>query len=138
MRAQFLILFCILICLASPQVHSSPHHAIATEFDVSKTTKIKGVVSKLDWANPHAHVTLEVKTGENTSELWDVELGSLGAIVVSGLSKDLLSPGSALTITGYPSRANASPDPKREAKLSLCATAVTLPDGRTATFVVGI
>jgi hypothetical protein len=60
---------------------------------------------------------------------WDVELGSPGAVIVAGLSKDVLKPGSSLTFDGYPGKAN---------EFTLCAKQVTLPDGSTATFVVGI
>jgi hypothetical protein len=111
------------------------HHATATQFDPSKTMKVTGVVSKLAWTNPHVHLALTVKTAGGREENWDVELGSPGAIIVSGLSRDQLEPGITLTITGYPGRASASPG---SPALSVCATQVTLSDGTTAQFVVGI
>jgi hypothetical protein len=111
------------------------HHATATQFDTSKTIKITGVVSKLDWTNPHGHVSLDVKTSRGNKESWDVELGSPGAIIVAGLSRELLKPGATLTVTGYPGRTNTSAHPPT---LSVCATQVTLPGGKTAQFVVGI
>ena len=103
------------------------HHATATQFDVSKTVEVTGTVSRLDWANPHVHVTVDVKTGA-TTQRWNIELSSPGGTIVAGLSKDLLKPGTTVTIAGYPARTS----------LGLCAKQLTLADGSTTTFVVGL
>jgi hypothetical protein len=112
------------------------HHATAINFDVSKTIRVKGVVSKLNWANPHVHASIDVKAERGPEEHWDVELGSPGAIIVSGLSRDVLMPGTTITVLGYPAKTNTSPDPSHDP--ALCATQLTLADGTTAQFVVGI
>ena len=113
-----------------------PHHATAIQFDVSKTIQVKGVISKLDWANPHVHLSLDIKTSGAADEQWNVELASPGGIIVTGLSKDALKPGTTVRITGYPAKTNGSRNPSM--LLSVCATQLTLADGTTATFVVGI
>ena len=77
---------------------------------------------------------MDVKNERGRTEQWDVELASPGGIIVSGLSKDALKPGTAITIVGYPGKANA--DPSRDP--AVCATQLTLADGTTAQFVVGI
>ena len=105
---------------------ASAHHATAAQYDISTTVTLKGVISKLDWANPHIHVYMDVK-GEN----WDVEFGSPGAVIVSGLNRDVLKPGAALTIKGYPTKSTKAPH-------AACAAEATLQDGTTAHFVVGI
>jgi hypothetical protein len=110
------------------------HHAAATQFDTSKTVKLKGIVSKLDWANPHAHIYIDVRNDSGLAEHWNVELGSPGAIIVAGLSRDRLGPGTTLTITGYPGKNNGA----TSTTLAVCATQVTLADGTIATFVVGV
>ena len=104
------------------------HHATALQFDVSTTVKLTGVISKLDWANPHVHLSLEVKSGDGVVELWDVELASPGGVIVTGLSKDLLKPRTTVHITGYPAKS----------KQAVCAKELILADGTTATFVIGI
>jgi hypothetical protein len=121
----------IAICLQWSAAVSA-HHATALQYDISKTVKVKGVVAKLDWANPHAHLHLDVKDGRGNEEHWDVELGSPGAVVVSGLSRTALAPGSIVTVVGYPGKSIGS------SEAPLCATQLTLADGRTAEFVVGI
>src|SRR5262245_29690772 len=115
MKSRFPVAFLFMICLHSTQVFSSAHHATATDFDTSKTVKVKGVVSKLEWGNPHAHVYVDVKGDGDMNEHWDVELASPGGIIVSGLSKNVLGPGVTLTIVGYPGKANGSKP------FSLCA-----------------
>jgi hypothetical protein len=110
------------------------HHATAAQYDISRTVTLKGVVSKLDWANPHAHLRLDVKNARGQDEHWDVELGSPGAVIVSGLSKAILMPGATLTVVGYPGKSNGSSG----ASPALCARKLTLADGSTAEFVVGI
>ena len=116
-----------LLLLAMPFL-AGAHHATAIQFDVSRTIKLTGVVSKLDWANPHVHVSMDIKISDGV-EHWDIELASPGGIVVSGLSRDLLKPGTTISIMGYPGKAGT---------MSVCAKELTLPDGRIASFVVGI
>jgi len=124
---RLLPLLLLSVQFASPFAH--PHHATATQFDISKTVKLKGTIGKLDWANPHVHVSIDVKSERGGVQHWDVELGSPGAVIVVGLSKDTLKPGTSVTFDGYPGTAKG---------FSLCATQITLADGTTATFVVGI
>jgi|SRR5688572_2866561 len=122
------IAWILAICLLSTAA-AWAHHATALQYEISRTVKLTGVVSKLDWANPHAHLHVDVKDTRGNDEHWDVELGSPGAVIVSGLSKAELMPGVTVTVIGYPGKAKSP---------ALCATKVTLADGRTAEFVVGI
>ena len=126
----------VAICLQW-SVTVSAHHATALQYDVSQTVRLTGVVSKLDWANPHTHLHLDVKDERGNEEHWDVELGSPGAVIVSGLSRAALSPGVKVTVVGYPGKSGGPPG-LAGTEAPLCATKVTLPDGRTAEFVVGI
>jgi hypothetical protein len=125
---------CLLAIFLQSTTPGWGHHATAAQYDISRTITLKGVVSKLDWANPHAHLRLDVKNAGGKGEQWDVELGSPGAVIVSGLSKEVLMPGATLTVVGYPGKSNASPG----ASLSLCVRELTLADGSKAEFVVGI
>jgi hypothetical protein len=110
------------------------HHATAVQYDVSKTVSIRGQVARIDWANPHIHVYLNVKTGK-AEEAWNVEFPSPGAAIVAGLSKQLLSPGASLTVEAYPSK--SAPVEAKLPRLA-CAKTLTLADGTHFTFVVGI
>ena len=39
------------------------HHSVPGQFDMSKPMTLKGVISKIDWINPHIYVHLAVKDG---------------------------------------------------------------------------
>jgi len=105
------------------------HHATAAQYDISRMVTLTGVISKLDWANPHVHAFVDVKRADGVLESWDAELASPGGIIVAGLSKETLKPGATLTLKGYPGN---------RADRTICVTRVKMPDGMTATFTVGI
>ena len=51
------------------------HHEIAGKFDLSKTVDLTGIVTYVDWRNPHVHVFINVKTGKdllNWASNWKV------------------------------------------------------------------
>src|SRR5262245_49004485 len=142
MKAKYLFASLIIVGIQLTRLSVRAHHATAVQFDISKTVKLQGVVSKLDWANPHAHVRIDIKRDRGPEEHWDVELASPGGIIVTGLSQDLLKPGTMLTVIGYPAKANPSNDSSSSTpsapQLSVCAIQLVLADGTTAKFVVGI
>jgi len=123
------------------------HHATATEYDISKTVTLQGTITRVEWANPHIHVYLEIKTARGATQVWDVEFPSPGGAIVVGLSKQALARGAVLTFEGYPSKPdfrpsppkNSSPDERPVAPQHFaCATGITLSGGDRFTFVVGI
>ena len=148
MKAKFFAVFYITIGLVLTQASVSAHHATAAQYDTSKTITFKGVISRLDWANPHVRVYVDVKGDRDRLEHWEVELASPGGVIVSGLTKDSLKPETTITIKGYPSKAALSPDSRNdsgdhsatpaEGRRSVCATQITLSNGTTVSFVVGI
>ena len=138
------IVFRALFFLASS---ASAHHATATEYDISKTVTLKGTVTRVEWANPHIHVYMEMKAERGAAQEWDVELPAPGAAIVAGLSKQTLAKGVVLTFEGYVSKPDFRPDPRKNSPqgehLALpqhfaCATGITLSSGDHFTFVVGI
>jgi hypothetical protein len=110
------------------------HHATAAQYDVSATITLKGTISRIDWTNPHIHVYIDVKMENGNPETWAVEFPSPGAIIVAGLSRQLLVPGTPLTLEAYPSKPAGHDKGQRAA----CAKAITLSDGNRFAFVVGI
>jgi hypothetical protein len=111
------------------------HHATAAQYDVSTTMTLKGTISRIDWTNPHIHVYVDVKMENGNSESWIVEFPSPGAIIVAGLSKQLLVPGTPLTLEAYPSKPSTD---RNKVQRNACAKAITLSDGSRFAFVVGI
>jgi len=42
------------------------HHAFAAEFDANKPVEFTGVVTKMEWVNPHVWISLDVKKPDGT------------------------------------------------------------------------
>jgi hypothetical protein len=80
------------------------HHAVSAEFNSDKIVTLKGVVSKVDWVNPHIFVYFDVKDDSGKVTTW--RLQSLPPLFFkgSGLTKDKLLNGSEATITLYPAK----------------------------------
>ena len=51
----------------------SAHHSPSAIFQVDKLVVLNGVLSKVDWINPHIHVYLDVKDASGTVSTWDFE-----------------------------------------------------------------
>src|ERR1051326_8596402 len=79
------------------------HHEILAKFDDKKPTTIKGSVTKIDWANPHVHIFMNVGTGANVAN-WAVELESPVDLGKAGWTRDSVKPGDALTVQGLSAR----------------------------------
>jgi hypothetical protein len=61
MRGRRLCVFTAagLVLAAAPPVVA--HHSFAAEYDTTKSIALTGVVTKLEWTNPHAHIYVDAK-----------------------------------------------------------------------------
>jgi hypothetical protein len=75
------------------------HHVVAAKFDPARRRTLDGIVTKVDWANPHVHVLLNVRQG-NQWVNWAVELESQLELERSAWTQDSVKPGDALTVQG--------------------------------------
>ena len=97
------------------------HHSFAAEYDTSKPIKVTGVVTKMEWMNPHARFYVDVKEADGTVSTWNFELGAIPVLLKQGWRKDALKPGDQVTVEG-----NRAKDESHTA----AARVVMLPDGR--------
>jgi hypothetical protein len=146
-RPAFTGLCLALAILSNPASPASAHHATATEYDISKTVTLTGKILRVDWANPHVHVYIEVKPQRGVAQQWDVEFPSPGGTIVSGLSKDALGADVTVMFQAYSAKPGFRPSPRKNSSLQppspspthfACATGITLSDTHHYTFVVGI
>jgi hypothetical protein len=77
------------------------HHAFAAEFDGNKPIKLSGVVTKMEWINPHAWIHMDVKNPDGTVRSWMIEGAAPNALIRRGWNRDSLLPGTEITITGF-------------------------------------
>ena len=97
------------------------HHSFAAEYDASKPVELKGVVTRVEWTNPHARFYLDVKDATGQVTNWNLELASPNVLVRSGWSRTSLRIGDDVTVSGAQA--------KDGAKMAN-ARAVVLADGR--------
>jgi len=100
-RVISLILLSGLLSSAVPAV---AHHAFATEFDANKQVTKKGIVTKVDWANPHVWFYLNVKTDSGLIENWGFEMGGPNSLRNSGWTKETMKIGDELVVEGFLAR----------------------------------
>jgi Family of unknown function (DUF6152) len=96
-----LILVSALLLSVAPAV---AHHAFATEFDAEKQVMKKGIVTKIDWANPHVWFYLNVKNENGTVENWGFEMGGPNSLRNSGWTKETMKIGDELIVEGFLAR----------------------------------
>jgi hypothetical protein len=79
----------------------SAHHSFAAQFDGSKPITLQGMVTKVEWRNPHIWVYLDVKNADGSVTAWECEGGAPNALTRQGWSRASLESGEPLTIEGY-------------------------------------
>jgi hypothetical protein len=80
------------------------HHSAAAEYDLDKTVTVQGVVTKVEWTNPHVYVYVDVKDANGQVVNWSLEGASPIALFRDGVHKDSLKIGDAVTVVAYPAR----------------------------------
>ncbi len=81
------------------------HHSWTADYDGGKAVTVKGVVTKVEWTNPHTHFYIEEKDDKGTVTLWNFEMASTLALERAGWSRKTLQAGQQVTITGFGGRA---------------------------------
>ncbi|MBN4048132.1 hypothetical protein JYU09_00970 [bacterium AH-315-O15] len=81
----------------------SAHHSRAM-FDVDVLISVEGMVTNVEWRNPHMWVTLDVPTADGKTESWGFEGSGAPAMVASGISPQILKVGNRVKIIAHPAR----------------------------------
>ena len=81
------------------------HHSLGGEFDTRKTLTLTGVVSRVDWANPHIYVFLDVTDPAGKVATWRLECVPVAMARKGGVSmKMLMGNGEKVTVDAFPAR----------------------------------
>ena len=97
------------------------HHSFAAEFDADSPIDVTGVVTKVDWRNPHAYFYLDVEAENGEVHNWGMELGSPNGLMRRGWRSDSFKIGDVIRVEG--SRA-------RDGSYKANARAVVTADGQ--------
>jgi hypothetical protein len=77
------------------------HHSFAAEFDQDKPVTLTGVVTKLEWTNPHIHFYVDAKGADGKVLHWDFEGGSPNGLGRQGWTRNSLKVGDTVTVQGF-------------------------------------
>ncbi|HEY5665477.1 MAG TPA: DUF6152 family protein [Gammaproteobacteria bacterium] len=92
------------VCLAALVAgRASAHHPVLGKFDAEQPATLEGIVTKLDWRNPHAHIFMNVQVNGETQN-WAVEIESPAELNLSGWNRDSLAPGDGVIVDGMLAR----------------------------------
>src|SRR5712692_10000768 len=99
------------------------HHAYTAEFDTTKPVKATGVLTKVEWANPHIWIYLDVKDDKGNVTNWGFSASPPGMLQRRGITKNSLKLGEVLTISGHRAKDGSN---------NASGNVVTFADGRDA------
>jgi hypothetical protein len=82
------------------------HHSVA-EYDMQNLVTIKGIVTKVEWTNPHVFVYLNVKDEKGDVHEWSMEVDSVLLMRRYGWTRNMVKPGDEISCTGGPAKTGA-------------------------------
>ncbi|HEX5046072.1 MAG TPA: DUF6152 family protein [Gammaproteobacteria bacterium] len=77
-------------CLAAAAGTASAHHSVAGQFDSGKPVQLTGVISKVDWVNPHIYIHLDVEDDKGAVTSWRLETLPTAMMRKAGLTSQML------------------------------------------------
>lgn len=86
---------------------ANAHHSFAAEFDRQQQVEFTGVVTKVEWTNPHARFYVDGPDPEldgDESFHWNIELVSANVLMRQGWRHDSLKVGDNVTVTAWRAR----------------------------------
>ena len=96
----------VLLGVSGATTMLSAHHSRAM-FDVDTLVSVEGVVTDVQWRNPHMWVTLDVPGDSGKTESWGFEGAGAASMVAAGISPQILKVGNKVKIIAHPGRDKA-------------------------------
>lgn len=97
------------------------HHSFAAEYDRSQPVKVTGVVTKVEWTNPHIWFFIDVKDESGKVTNWGFSGGPPGLLQRRGIPKTSLKIGDVVVVEGFRAR---------DGSTNASGGSVTFTDGR--------
>ena len=98
------------------------HHSVSAEFDVTRQVTYTGVITRVEWSNPHIYFYVDVKNAGQKVTNWAFEGAGPNTLARIGWLRDTLKVGDRVTVVAFPARDGANVASARK---------ITLGNGRT-------
>jgi len=76
------------------------HHSFAAEYDSKKPVKVKGIVTKIDWMNPHVYFFIDVTDEAGKITNWGFEMGPPQLLLKAGWTRNMMKIGDEVIVEG--------------------------------------
>jgi hypothetical protein len=97
-KLGFLAIAAGLILAAAPALMA--HHSFAAEYDAKKPVTLKGVVTKVDWMNPHVYFYMDVPDQGGKMVNWALEMGPPRLLEKQGWKRNTIKEGVEVIVNG--------------------------------------
>ncbi|MGB6945102.1 MAG: DUF6152 family protein [Bryobacteraceae bacterium] len=111
----------LLLGLALGALPILAHHSFSAEYDDTKPVKFSGVVTKVEWMNPHIWFYVDETKADGKVIHWAISGGAPGQLMRRGISKDVIQPGMMIDVEAFRAKDGSN---------NANGSKVTFPDGR--------
>jgi len=94
------------------------HHSVSAEFDVNRQITYSGVITRVEWSNPHIYFYVDVKDAGRKVTNWAFEGAGPNTLARMGWLRDTLKVGDRVTVVAFPARDGAYVASAREVTLA--------------------
>jgi hypothetical protein len=76
------------------------HHSFSAEYDSKKPVTLRGIVTKVEWMNPHVYFYLDVMDESGNITNWALEMGPPNGLERSGWTRNTMKVGDEVIVEG--------------------------------------
>jgi hypothetical protein len=100
MRSSAFVLLAVVFGGSLAVTPLAAHHSFSAEYDSKKQVQLKGIVTKVEWMNPHVYFYLDVTDESGTVTNWALEMGPPNGLERSGWTRNTMKVGDEVMVEG--------------------------------------